>query len=220
MAAIPNDIGRIAVTTNIAAATGALGAMFVAWMKFGKPDAGFTLNGTLAGLVAITAPCAFVSVTGAALIGLIAGIVLVFAVLFFDKIKIDDPVGAVSVHGVCGVLGTLLLGIFDTQAGLFYGGGIKQLGIQAIGVAAVFIWSVATGFILFGLLKVTVGLRVSEEEEVEGLDVVEHGQEAYPYFVSSFEGKGISPGMGLRKESEIPVGVKSLKIAQEGGSNY
>ncbi len=179
MAAVPADIGLIAVTTNMAAATGGLGAMFFAWLKFGKPDAGLTINGAIAGLVAITAPCAFVSVLGAAIIGLVAGVVMVFAVLFFDRIRIDDPVGAISVHGVCGALGTLLLGLFDVKDGLFYGGGLKQLGVQALGVGAVFVWCMVTGFILFGALKATVGLRVGKDEEVEGLDLGEHGSEAY-----------------------------------------
>ena len=181
MAAAGADIAHIAVTTNIAAATGALGAMFFAWLKFGKPDAGLTLNGIVAGLVAITAPCAFVSVFGAAMIGLIAGIAMVLSVLFFDKIRIDDPVGAISVHGTCGALGTLLLGFFDVKDGLLYGGGFHQLGVQILGVVAVFAWCMVTGFILFGILKATVGLRVSEDEEIEGLDIGEHGMEAYQF---------------------------------------
>lgn len=181
MAAASVDIAHVAVTTNIAAATGALGAMFLAWLKFGKPDAGLTLNGMIAGLVAITCPCAFVSVLGAAIIGLLAGIVMVFSVLFFDRIKIDDPVGAISVHGTCGALGTTLLGFFDVKDGLFYGGGIHQLGVQILGVVAVFAWCMVTGFILFGILKATVGLRVSEDEEIEGLDIGEHGTEAYQF---------------------------------------
>lgn len=181
MAAAPVDIAHVAVTTNIAAATGALGAMFLAWLKFGKPDAGLTLNGVVAGLVAITAPCAFVSVFGAAIIGLLAGVVMVFSVLFFDKIKIDDPVGAISVHGICGALGTILLGFFDVKDGLLYGGGFHQLAVQIMGVAAVFAWCIVTGFILFGALKATIGLRVSEDEEIEGLDLGEHGTEAYQF---------------------------------------
>lgn len=179
MAAIPKDIALIAVNTNIAAATGALGAMLSAWLKFGKPDAGLTINGAIAGLVAITAPCAFVSIASAALIGLIAGVVMIFSVLFFDKIRIDDPVGAISVHGVCGALGTILLGLFDVKNGLLHGGGLRQLGVQVLGVVAVFVWCIVTGFILFGILKATVGLRVSKDEEVEGLDLGEHGIEAY-----------------------------------------
>ena len=179
MAAAPRDIALIAVTTNMAAATGALGAMFFAWFKFGKPDAALTLNGAIAGLVAITAPCAFVSLWGAGLIGLLAGVVMVFSVLFFDRVGVDDPVGAISVHGVCGALGTLLLGVFDVKDGLLYGGGVRQLGVQAIGVGAVFVWCMVAGFILFGLLKKTVGLRVSRDEEMEGLDLGEHGIEAY-----------------------------------------
>jgi len=106
---------------------------------------------------------------------------MVFSVLFFDRIKIDDPVGAISVHGACGVLGTILLGFFDVKDGLLYGGGLHQLGVQILGAAAVFVWCVVTGFILFGILKATIGLRVSEDEEIEGLDLGEHGTEAYQF---------------------------------------
>lgn len=175
----------IAVTTNMAAAMGGLGAMVTSWILFRRPDISMTLNGVLAGLVAITAPCANVSIIGSAWIGLIGGIVVVFSVIFFDKIHVDDPVGAVSVHGVAGAWGTLAAGLFAHPdfggvAGLFYGGGWEQLGVQALGVVIAFIWAFGAGMVLFTLMRFTVGLRVSEEEELEGLDIIEHGNEAYP----------------------------------------
>lgn len=173
-------IGHIAVTTNLAAAAGAVGAMLTSWIKYKRPTLGLSLNGALAGLVAITAGCNVVSPSGAILIGLFAGIILVFSVVFFDQIaKIDDPVGAISVHGVCGAFGTLMVGVFSTDGGLFYGGGAKLLSVQAIGVLAVGAWALATGFVLFKILKFTTGLRVSRRIEEEGLDVYEHGESAY-----------------------------------------
>jgi Amt family ammonium transporter len=149
------------------------------------------LNGALAGLVGITAPCAFVSTVSAVFIGLVAGALVVLSVVFFDKVlHIDDPVGAISVHGVCGLWGTLSVGLFaqdvfspgTTGNGLLFGGGAKLLGAQALGVAAVFSWCMATGFLLFYAIKKSVGLRVSREEELRGLDVDEHGMEAYAGF--------------------------------------
>jgi ammonium transporter, Amt family len=186
------SIGRIAVTTNVAAATAAIAALIVSWILFKKPDASMALNGALAGLVAITAPCATVTPVGATLIGLVAGVLVVLSVLFIDRIlKIDDPVGAVSVHGVCGAWGTLSAGLFnaekvlgtaDASTGLLYGGGVSQLGVQATGVLAAFGWAFGLGLILFFVIKKTVGLRVSEEEELKGLDLTEHGTEAYAGF--------------------------------------
>ncbi|RPJ03765.1 MAG: ammonium transporter, partial [Spirochaetaceae bacterium] len=174
------NIGRIAITTNLAAAAGALSAMFLSWMKYKRPGFGLTLNGTLAGLVAITAGCNVVTPAGAVIIGAVAGVVMVYAVLFFDNVvKIDDPVGAISVHGVCGALGTLLVGVFSTSGGLIYGHGLKLLGIQAVGVAAVAAWALLMGFLLFKILKATNGLRVSRRIEEEGLDVYEHGESSY-----------------------------------------
>ncbi len=173
-------IGHIAITTNLAAAAGAVTAMFVSWMKYRRPTFSLSLNGALAGLVAITAGCNVVSPSGAVAIGVLAGIVLVFSVIFFDQVmKIDDPVGAISVHGVCGALGTLMVGVFATDAGLLYTGSFKLLGIQALGVLAVAAWALGTGFILFKILKATNGLRVSKRIEEEGLDVYEHGESAY-----------------------------------------
>jgi Amt family ammonium transporter len=172
--------GYIAVTTNLAAATGAVAAMVTAWIVIGKPDATMALNGALGGLVSITAPCDAVSPLGAIAIGLIGGIVVVGSVLALDKVlKIDDPVGAVSVHGVCGAWGTLAVGLFNLESGLLYGGGVTQLGIQAVGVGAAFVWAFGAGMILFLAIKFTAGLRVSAEEEVAGLDVGEHGLEGY-----------------------------------------
>jgi len=173
-------ISHIFVTTNLAAAAGAITAMFTTWIKFKRPGLSLTLNGALAGLVAITAGCDAVSPGGAVIIGAIAGIVLVFSVGFFDNIvKIDDPVGAISVHGISGALGTIMVGLFSTSTGLFYGFGAGQLVSQLIGVAAVAAWAIGTGFILFFVLKLTVGVRVSKRIEEEGLDIYEHGETAY-----------------------------------------
>jgi Amt family ammonium transporter len=185
------SIGQIAMTTNLAAATGAIAAMATSWIIFGKADVSMTLNGVLAGLVAITAPCAFVSPLSAAIIGMLGGVAVVLAVLLFDRIGVDDPVGAISVHGVCGTLGTLCVGLFaearyapanTTGDGLLFGGGTGLLVSQLIGIAAVFGWCMLTGFTLFLGLKYTVGLRVTPEEEIAGLDLGEHGSEAYPDF--------------------------------------
>lgn len=173
-------ISHIFITTNLAAAAGAITAMFVTWMKYKRPGLSITLNGALAGLVAITAGCDVVSPGGAVIIGILAGILLVFGVEFIDKVlKVDDPVGAVSVHGLNGALGTILVGLFDTSNGLLYGGGAAQLGSQLIGVLAIGAWALGLGFILFFTLKATVGLRVSRRIEEEGLDVYEHGESAY-----------------------------------------
>ena len=189
MGADAADISLIAVTTNIAAAAGAIAAMVTAWLMLGKPDAGMALNGALAGLVAITAPCAFVTPGSALIIGLLGGIVVVFSVLLFERLKIDDPVGAISVHGTCGALGTLLLGFFHQEQGVFFAAdkaaAFKFLGTQFVGVIAVFAWCMIIGLILFKLIKALVGLRVSREEELEGLDYGEHGASAYPDFTVS-----------------------------------
>ena len=189
MGAHPVSIASIAVTTNIAAAAGAIAAMSTAWLMLGKPDAGMSLNGALAGLVAITAGCANVTPLSAAIIGLLGGIVVVFSVLLFERLKVDDPVGAISVHGVCGALGTILLGLFHSESGLFYAAdkaaAFKFLGVQCVGVIAVFAWCIITGFILFGAIKAIVGLRVTQEEEMEGLDFGEHAASAYPDFTIS-----------------------------------
>ncbi|HQM36204.1 MAG TPA: ammonium transporter [Candidatus Marinimicrobia bacterium] len=191
MAAVPDAISHIAVTTNLGAATGAIVALVTSKLLFKKWDGSMALNGTLAGLVAITAPCAFVSNSSAVIIGSIAGILVVLSVIFIDKkCKVDDPVGAISVHLTNGIWGTLALGLFaqdkfspnTTGDGLFFGGGFDLLFHQAIGVLSVGAWCIATGFALFFLLKKTSGLRVSREEEIRGLDVDEHGMEGYPDF--------------------------------------
>ena len=182
MGADAAEISGIAVTTNLAAAAGAITAMITAWIFLGKPDAGMSLNGALAGLVAITAGCASVSPVSAAIIGALGGIVVVLSVLLFEKLRIDDPVGAISVHGTCGALGTILLGFFDSSNGVFFGGGFGLLWAQIVGVVAVLVWCLVTGFILFYGIKAITGLRVSEEEEQTGLDYEEHGASAYPDF--------------------------------------
>ena len=180
-------ISRIAVNTFLAACAGAIAAMIVSWKKFEKPDIGMTLNGVLAGLVGITAPCDIVTPLGAIIVGLVAGCLVVYGVLFFDKLKIDDPVGAISVHGLCGVWGTLACALLNEA--LFTGDPeyslISQLGVQVTGIAACFVWTFGTAFVLFKIIKATVGLRVSEEEERAGLDFSEHGSSAYPDFVVS-----------------------------------
>lgn len=173
-------VAGIFITTNIAAAIGGLAAMFVTWMTYKKPDVSMTLNGVLGGLVGVTAGCAAVSIAGAFFIGLICGCVVVFSIEFIDKkLKVDDPVGAISVHGVCGALGTLLVGIFATDGGLLYGGGFDKLGVQAIGVFSIGAWAAAISFIVLYVLKLTIGLRVTKEEEVDGLDIHEHGSNVY-----------------------------------------
>ena len=173
-------ISHIFITTNLAAAAGAVSSMIISWIQFKKPSLSLTLNGALAGLVAITAGTDIVSAGGAAIIGLVAGVVLVYAVEFIDKVlKIDDPVGAIAVHGVSGALGTIAVGLFATEGGLFYGGGTSLLITQLIGVGAVFLWATTTGIILFWGIKKTVGLRVSKRVEEEGLDIYEHGETAF-----------------------------------------
>jgi len=187
MAADANAIASIALNTNMAAAAGCLSACAVAWIVLGKPDLSMILNGTLAGLVAITAPCSVVSVSSSVVIGLAAGVLVVYAVLFFDKVKLDDPVGALSVHLVNGVFGTLCVGLFATDGGLFFGGGTSKLMTQLIGVAAVGGATLVLSAVCWYAVKFTMGLRVTANEEMEGLDVGEHGMEAYPGFVPTQE---------------------------------
>ena len=171
------SIALIAVTTTLAAAAGAVAAMLATWMKFGKSDIGMTCNGALAGLVGITAGCANVSPLSAVIIGLVAGVLVLFSVLFFDKIKVDDPVGAISVHGVCGAWGTLAAGLFDSA-----GFSMKVVGVQLVGIAACFAWAFIAGLIVFKLIDIVIGMRVTQEEEMAGLDFSEHGASAYPDF--------------------------------------
>jgi len=181
----------IAVTTTLAAAAGAIVAMLVTWLKYGKSDIGMTLNGALAGLVGITAGCANVSPMSSVIIGAVAGVVVVFSVLFFDKIKVDDPVGAVSVHGVCGAWGTLAAGLFDSA-----GFSLHTVGVQLIGIGACFAWAFGTGLVLFKLIDVIIGMRVSQEEELAGLDFSEHGASAYPDFHTVHLGSVFTPNTG------------------------
>ncbi|MBN2709366.1 MAG: ammonium transporter [Calditrichaceae bacterium] len=177
------NIGRIAVTTNLSAAAASIAALFTSWIIHRKPDGSMALNGALAGLVAITAGCANVSPIGSVFIGLFAGFLVVTSVEFIDRfLKIDDPVGAVSVHGVCGAFGTLAVGLFDVSNGVFYGGSWSLLGVQAVGVLTAFAWAFGLGFILFFIIKKTIGIRVDEIEELRGLDIGEHGMEAYNGF--------------------------------------
>ena len=191
MAADPRLISHICVTTNMAAATGILSATLTSWLLLKKPDLGMTLNGCLAGLVAITAPCAFVSVGSSAIIGFIAGFLVVISVIFWDRVRVDDPVGAISVHLVNGVWGTFAVGLFaqdwvspgTTGNGLFFGGGTGLLQAQGTGIAAVGVYTFFAALIFWFILKALVGLRVSLQEEIQGLDIGEHGNSAYPDFV-------------------------------------
>ena len=185
-----NLIGLVAMNTNLAAAAAAITAMIVVWVAYGKPDLSMTMNGALAGLVAITAGCAFVSPTAAIAIGVVAGIIVVAGVALLDKIRVDDPVGAVPVHGMNGLWGTIAVGLFARgdlvggamTPGLFYGGGLRQLGVQALGTFAGAGFSLAAMGLVFLAIKYTVGLRVSRDEELRGLDIGEHGMESYAGF--------------------------------------
>lgn len=179
---VGGDLATIAVVTNLAAAAGAFGSLITGWILLKKPDVGITLNGALAGLVAITAGCFNASPLVGAFIGFTAGIIVVLSVLMFDKLKIDDPVGAISVHGISGAWGTLLIGLLASKEYGGVAGGWDQFLIQLIGVASAFALAFGGGLILFFLIKITVGLRVSEEEEIAGLDIGEHGAEAYADF--------------------------------------
>ena len=173
-------ISHVFLTTNLAAAAGGVATMFLTWIKYGKPSLSLTLNGVLAGLVGITAGCDVVSPLGAVIIGLICGSVLVFAIEFIDrKLHIDDPVGASSVHGVCGILGTLLTGLLATDGGVFYGGGWHFFGVQALGILVIDLWAAGTGVLLFYGIKKFHGLRVGKRVEEEGLDIYEHGESCY-----------------------------------------
>ena len=199
MAVNPEVISHIAVTTNTAAAFATITATATAWLLMGKPDLGMTLNGCLAGLVAVTAPCAFISIWSSVIIGCIAGVAVVVAVMTFDRIGIDDPVGATSVHLVNGVFGTLCVGLFTDlkikgcegtalKQGLLTGGNADQLIIQAKGALATAAYVLPVSLIIWFVLKAILGLRVSRQEEIEGLDAGEHGNDAYPGFVMSSAG--------------------------------
>ena len=209
MAADPNAIAHIAITTNTAGAFGGIAATVTAWLYLGKPDLSMIINGILAGLVGVTASCAFINVPSSAIIGLIAGVLVVFSVGFFDKLRIDDPVGATSVHLVCGIWGTLAVGLFSVgpnvvlrggaplyttgpAAGLLFGGGISQLLPQLIGIISVGGMTVLLSTIFWLVLKATLGIRVTPEEELDGLDIAEHGMEAYSGFVKEAGPGGLS----------------------------
>jgi Amt family ammonium transporter len=191
----------------LAAAAGAVAAMALIWLKTGKPDVAMSANGMLAGLVGITAGTAAVSTIGAVIIGAASGLIVVTAVLFFDRVHVDDPVGAISVHGVCGAFGTICVGLFATEdsdfwkQGLFYGGGTAQLVSQVIGVAAVAAFVAVAAGLLFLIIKATVGLRVSPEEEIAGLDVLEHGAPGY--------GPDVTPAL---PPTPIPDGASSAAV--------
>lgn len=182
------DIALIAINTFLAAGAGATMAMVVTWAQFGKPDAPMTLNGVLGGLVAITAGCATLTPGLAIVTGALAGIVVVYATEFLDKF-VDDPVGAIAVHGVCGAWGTFAAGLFDTTSGIFGTGGFDPsvLGVQVLGIAAAFFWTFGVSYVLFSIIKNTVGLRVNGQLEAKGLDLHEHDNRAYPEFVGTDE---------------------------------
>lgn len=209
----PGDVAHILVTTNTAAIAAVLTATAASWIFIGKPDLGMTINGCLAGLVGITGSCAYVSVTSSIIIGAIAGVIVVFAVLLFDRVKVDDPVGATSVHLVCGIFGTLCVGLFgqegvtslSTSNGLFFGGGLSLLGVEALGVIAVGAFVFISSALVWFVIKKTIGIRVTLEEEIMGLDIGEHGNSAYPDFAS------IEPMISL--EDENGNGAPAVKPA-------
>lgn len=230
----PDDVMHILMTTNTSAITAVLTSTITSWIFVGKPDLGMTINGCLAGLVAITGGCAYISIVDSLIIGAIAGVIVVFAVVFFDRIHVDDPVGATSVHLCCGVFGTVCIGLFakegvttlSTKNGLFYGGGAGLLGTQLLGIVAVGAFVFITSALLWLALKKTVGIRVTREEELAGLDVGEHGNRAYPDFVSAVESIDYS-GDEVEVMGDVPVSeavsvkdtssaadTKSLKITK------
>ena len=212
----PADVMHILMTTNTSAIAAVLTATAASWLLLGKPDLGMTINGCLAGLVAITGGCAYISIGNSLLIGAVAGVLVVFAVLFFDRVKVDDPVGATSVHLCCGVFGTLCIGLFaqegvttlSTKNGLFYGGGAGLLGTQLLGIAAVGAFVFAASLVLWWVLKKTMGIRVTREEEIAGLDIGEHGNHAYPDFVPAVE------SIDYSAEGAEPEPVGAVPVAE------
>ena len=182
LAAVDVNLAAIAVTTTLSAAAGSITAMYTSMIS-GKPNVGMTLNGALAGLVGITAGCANVNNLGAVLIGLVSGVLVVYSINFLEKRGLDDAVGAISVHGICGIWGVIAVAIFDTADGLFYGGGTSLFGPQLIGILAIGAWAYGTSFLVFKVIDSTVGLRVTPEEEIAGLDASEHGTTAYGDFI-------------------------------------
>ncbi|TYR79553.1 ammonium transporter [Priestia megaterium] len=217
LAADPSLVPVIIATTLMSASCGVLSSAVYTKMRYKRIDASLTLNGALAGLVGITAGTANVSILGAIIIGLISGVILVEAVQFIDsKMKLDDPVGAITVHGVCGIWGTLAVGLFDTANGLFYGGGAQLLGVQAIGVLAVMVWTMGTVAVLLFILTRFSSIRVSREEEISGLDFAEHGSSAYEFrenLLSKGSGE-VSPEFGLGLIDRLnSVGKSSEKMS-------
>lgn len=184
----PGTVARIAMTTTLAASAGSIAAMATAWVKYGKPDLTLALNGALAGLVGITAPCAVVTPGASIFIGLVAGVLVIYGIEWLNRAQIDDPVGAIAVHGLCGIWGTLAVGLFGLMSlgapadGLFYGGGFGQLGIQFLGVSACLAFTAVAMWVVFKAIDSVVGLRVSHETELRGLDIDEHGLESYSGF--------------------------------------
>jgi Amt family ammonium transporter len=219
---------KVAVNTTLAAGAGAVGITFLSKLRTGNYDIGLTMNGALGGLVGITAGCAVVDPWAAVVIGLIAAPIVMIGIEALDRLGVDDPVGAVSVHGFAGIWGVLAVGLFASQNGiaeayvasdsygLLLGGGIDQLGIQALGAVSIAGWAIATSAILFGLIKYTVGLRVSEEEEHRGLDIVEHGIEAYPDFGGAV-GRGLFAGAS--GGSDVPAPPPAQPRPQPGESS-
>lgn len=228
----PADVMHILMTTNTSAIAAVLTSTITAWVVLGKPDLGMTVNGCLAGLVAITGGCAYITIEMSLLIGAVAGVFVVFAVMFFDRIKIDDPVGATSVHLGCGVLGTICVGLFakegvttlSTANGLFYGGGAKLLGTQLLGIAAIGVFVFATSSVVWFVLKKTVGIRVSREEEIAGLDIGEHGNMAYPDFVPAVESFDYGFEGAVEITGDTPVAqaipVKKAVSLEAGASKF
>lgn len=228
----PADVMHILMTTNTSAIAAVLTSTITAWVVLGKPDLGMTVNGCLAGLVAITGGCAYITIEMSLLIGAVAGVFVVFAVMFFDRIKIDDPVGATSVHLGCGVLGTICVGLFakegvttlSTANGLFYGGGAKLLGTQLLGIAAIGVFVFATSSVVWFVLKKTVGIRVSREEEIAGLDIGEHGNMAYPDFAPAVESFDYGFEGAVEITGDTPVAqaipVKKAVSLEAGASKF
>ena len=226
----PSDVMHILMTTNTSAIAAVLTSTITAWIFIGKPDLGMTVNGCLAGLVAVTGGCAYFSIEISLLIGAIAGVVVVFAVMFFDRVGVDDPVGAISVHLGCGVLGTIFVGLFakegvttlSTTNGLFYGGGFKLLGVELLGILAVGAFVFVSSSIVWFILKKTVGIRVSAEEEIAGLDIGEHGNHAYPDFVPAVESLDYGDVDAVAITGEIPVAeavpVEKVPVTVADGS--
>lgn len=216
----PSDVMHILVTTNTSAIAAVLTSTITSWVYLGKPDLGMTINGCLAGLVGITGSCAYVTIEASLLIGAVAGVFVVFAVVFFDRIKIDDPVGATSVHLGCGVLGTLCVGLFakegvttlSTANGLFYGGGVSLLGVELLGIVAVGVFTFAASSLVWLVLKKTIGIRVSAAEELAGLDVGEHGNAAYPDFAAAVANVEDYADAGVSAAPPTPAAAPAVSI--------